>query len=242
MQRTKTKIIHNYEVKPTNFFTLSDEKQRTVLSHFYSLLTSIQEPLRITMIKEPLDAQMGNEIRHLQILRTFMSSTEPLNWALERQGFDYFVATNIQHFSVKHEFLKHLVLDSGKLAKCFTLYSLSSTLSPAWIHSLLPVSDAIMLNFMPIEQDTAVTKLRKKIHLMQATQSTNPKMLNQIQMGLEAMSALEKNSTKLFTVTANAVIQADDLKSLKEKSKRFVKKTRISLSSIDNTSSNNPTM
>ncbi len=240
MQRTKT--IHDYEVKPTNFFTLSDEKQRTVLSHFYSLLTSIQEPLCITMIKEPLDAQMGNEIRHLQILRTFMSSTEPLDWVLERQGFDYFLATNMVPFSVKNEFLKHVILENGKLAKCFTLYSVSSTLSPAWIHSLLPVSDAIMLNFAPIEQDRAVSKLRKKIHLMQATQSTNPKMMHQIQMALEAVSALEKNSTKLFTVTANVIVQADDLKSLKEKSKRFVKQTRISLSSFDNTSANQAKM
>lgn len=234
--------MYNYEVKPTNFFTLSDEKQQVVLSHFYSLLTLIQESLFITMIKEPLDVQMGNEIRHLQILRTFMSSTEPLDWALERQGFDYFVATNMRKFSVKNEFLKHLVLDSGKFAKCFTLFSLSSTLSPAWIHSLLPVSDAIMLNFSPIEQDKAVSKLRKKIHLMRATQSSNPKMLNQIQMGLETISALEKNNTKLFTVTANIVVQADDLKALKERSKNFVKQTRISLSSFDNTFANQARM
>ncbi len=233
-----SKLKHNYEVKPTNFFTLSEEKQKTILSNFYSLLASIQEPLYITMIKEPLDVQIGNEIRHLQILKTFMSSAEPLDWALDRQGFDYFVAPNVVQSPVKNEFLKHLVLENEMLAKCYTLYSISSTLSPAWIHSLLPVSHAIMLNFIPLEQDNAVAKLRKKVHLMRSTQSTNPKILDQIRMGLETISALEKNNTKLLTVVVNVLIQAENLKSLKECSKQFVKQTKISLSSFDNTFAN----
>ncbi len=235
-------MIHRYEVKPTNFFTLSDEKQRVMLSRFYSVLSSIQEPLQIMMVKEPLDVQMGNEVKHLQTLKTYMSSTEPLDWALERQGYDFFLASDIPKFHAKTELLKHVILENGKFAKCFTLYSLSSTLSPAWIHSLFQVSNMIILGFAPIEQDKAVSKLRRKIHLMQATQSTSPKIVNQFQMASEAVNALEKNSTKMMAVTVNVLVQGDDLKSLKEATKKFNKQIRISLSGFDNTSANQAKM
>ncbi|MGI0102641.1 MAG: VirB4 family type IV secretion system protein [Nitrosotalea sp.] len=235
MKKNRAKTVYTYEVKPTNFFTLPAQKQAVVLSHFYSLLASIQEPLRVTISKEPLKVDMGIDVRHLQILRTFMSSTEPLDGILESQGYDYFFAPNPPKFEVKKEYWKHLLLQNDRVAKCFTLYSPSSSLSPAWVYSLLSACDEIMLQFVPIEQDRAVSKLRKKIHLMRSTQSTNSKIVNQIQMGLQTVSELEKNNTRLFVVTANAIILADDIKSLKDDSKKFVKLTRISLSHFDST-------
>ena len=242
MKKIKAKTIYTYEVKPTNFFTLPAQKQAVVLSHFYYLLSSIQEPLRIRITKEPLSVDMGNEVRNLQILRTFMSSTEPLDGILESQGYDYFFVPSPPKFEAKQEYWKHLLLQNGKLAKCFTLYSPSSSLSPAWVYSLLSACDTIMLEFVPIEQDRAVSKLRKKIHLMRSTQSTNSKIVNQIQIGLQTVSELEKNNTKLFMVTVNATVLADDIKSLKSAAKKFVKLTRISLSHFDNTPANQAKM
>lgn len=242
MKKIKAKTIYTYEVKPTNFFTLPAQKQAIVLSHFYYLLSSIQEPLRITITKEPLSVDMGNEVRHLQILRTFMSSTEPLDGILESQGFDYFFVPSPPRPEVKKEYWKHVLLQDDRLAKCYTLYSPSSSLSPAWVYSLLSACNQIILEFTPIEQDRAVSKLRKKIHLMRSTQSTNSKIVNQIQIGLQTVSELEKNNTKLFMVTANAIIYANNIKSLKNAAKKFVKITRISLSHFDNTPANQAKM
>ena len=235
MKKTRTKTVYTYEVKPTNFFTLPAQKQATILSHFYSLLASIQEPLRIVVSKEPLKVDMGNEIRQLYITRTFMSSAEPLDGILESRGFDYFIAPYAGKLEVKKEYWKHVLLQDDRLAKCFTLYHPSSSLSPAWVYSLLSACDKIMLEFIPIEQDRAVSKLRRKIHLMRSTQSTSSKIVNQIQMGLQTVSELEKNNTKLFMVTLNAVLFAHDIKTLRESSKKFVKLTRVSLSHFDNT-------
>jgi Cdc6-like AAA superfamily ATPase len=235
VKKTRAKTVYTYEVKPTNFFTLPVQKQATILSHFYSLLASIQEPLRIVISKEPLKVDMGNEIRQLYITRTFMSSAEPLDGILESQGFDYFIATNPPKFEIKKEYWKHVLLQDDVLAKCFTLYSPSSSLSPAWVYSLLSTCDKIILEFVPIEQEMAVSKLRRKIHLMRSTQSTNSKIVHQIQMGLYAVSELEKNNTKLFMVTLNAVTLANDIKTLRAIAKKFVKLTRVSLSHFDNT-------
>lgn len=237
MKKTITKPVYTYEVKPTNFFTLPTQKQQAVLSRFYSLLSSIQEPLRIFAVKEPLRIAIGNETRDLQVTRTYMSSVERLDGILESQGYDY-VISNPSKLEIKKEFWKHTELQDGTLARCFTLYAPSSSLSPAWAYSLLSVADIISMEFVPIEQDKAVSRLQRKVHLMRSTLSTNSKIVNQIQMGLEVISELEKNNTKLFKVTLNALILAHDLKSLKEYSKGFAKLCRVSLSRFDDT----PTM
>ncbi|MDE1863031.1 MAG: DUF87 domain-containing protein [Thaumarchaeota archaeon] len=237
MKKPAAKPVYPYEINPTNFFTLPEQKQSAVLSRFYSLLASIQEPLQILVTKEPLRIGIGNDTKTLEVTRTFMSSTEPLDWMLESQGFDYAVSS-LPKFETKKEFWKHVQLQDGSLAKCFTLYLPSSSLYPAWAHSLLSVADVLTTEFVPVEQDRAVSKLQRKVHLMRSTMSTNPKIVHQIQMGLEAISELEKNNTRLFKVTLNAVIFADDIKSLKERSKRFAKLCRVSLSHFDDS----PTM
>lgn len=230
------KPVYTYEVKPTNFFTLPAQKQQAVLSRFYSLLSSIQEPLRIFAVKEPLSIAIGNETRELQVTRTYMSSSERLDAILEGQGYDYLVS-NPPKLEIKKEFWKHTELQNKRLAKCYTLYAPSSSLSSAWAYSLLSVADIISMEFVPIEQDRAISKLQRKVHLMRSTMSTNSKIVNQIQMGLEAITELEKNNTRMFKVTLNAIIFANDLKSLKEY-KGFSKLCRVSLSRFDDT----PTM
>ncbi len=95
---------------------------------------------------------MGDEVRQLQITRTFMSSAEPLDGILESQGFDYFIAPDAGKIEVKKEYWKHMLLQDDRLAKCFTLYYPSSSLSPAWVYSLLSACDKIMLEFIPMQQ------------------------------------------------------------------------------------------
>ncbi|MDE1816873.1 MAG: DUF87 domain-containing protein, partial [Thaumarchaeota archaeon] len=68
------------------------------------------------------------------------------------------------------------------------------------------------------------------------------KIVNQIQIGLQTVSELEKNNTKLFMVTANAIIYTNNIKSLKNAAKKFVKITRISLSHFDSTPANQAKM
>lgn len=234
MRHTKSTTYH-YEVKPTNFFTLPAQKQDLALSGFYSLLASIQEPLCITISKEPLLVGIGGETRKLQITRTFVSSTEPLDSMLEGMGSDYFFVPDLEKVKIKKEYLKHLLLQDGRIAKCLTLYRPSSSLHSAWIYSLVSSCNLIKLEFTPIEQDRAVSKLRRKVHLLRSTMSTNSSIIHRVQVGLHTISELERNNTKLFMVTLNAIVMADGVRSLNRLSKKFLKLARISLSQFDNT-------
>ncbi|MDE1863625.1 MAG: ATP-binding protein [Thaumarchaeota archaeon] len=232
---------YSYEINPTNFFTLPEQKQSAVLSRFYSLLSSIQEPLGIFVTREPLKVGVGGDVRELQVTRTFLSSTEPLDWILEGQGFGYAVSVPPK-LEAEKESWKHVRLADGRLARCFTLYLPSSSLYAAWAHSLLSNADMLRMLFVPVEQDTAVARLARKIHLMRSTLSTNPGTLRQIESGSAVLANLERNATRLFQVTLNALVTAGDAKSLRERARAFSRMCNASLSRFDNTPTVQPRM
>lgn len=224
--------VHAYEVSSSNFFTLPVQKQDAVLARFFSLLASIQEPLGIFVSREPLVAEMGGEERHLQVTRTFLSSTEQLDEVLEALGFG-FSAGSVPELEVERQYWKHVRLRDGRLARCFTLCAPSSSLPAAWAYSLLSSSDAVVMRFVPVEQDRAVSRLQRKVHLMRATLSTSPRTEQQVGMALAAISELERSNTRLFTVTLNSIVLARTVRELKELGKKFSKQARVSLSRFD---------
>jgi hypothetical protein len=114
-------VKFNYEIKPSNFFTLPDEKQMAVIGRFFALLSNLQKTAKILMIKEPLDVQIGNEIRRMQVLRTYLSSDESLENVLESLGYEYSVVLEMPSWKIKSEKLHHLNIQGDYLAKCFTL-------------------------------------------------------------------------------------------------------------------------
>ncbi|HEY8111099.1 MAG TPA: hypothetical protein VIG05_09570, partial [Candidatus Nitrosotenuis sp.] len=109
----KTKIpTFAYEIKPTNFGTLPDDKKMIALSKFFQTLSSIQKPIRIIMLKESLELEVGNEARYLQIPRTYVVSSESLELILEQVGLEYSVVASAPDWKVKSENLSNVILEN----------------------------------------------------------------------------------------------------------------------------------
>ncbi|MEM4253694.1 MAG: hypothetical protein QXE84_09255, partial [Candidatus Nitrosotenuis sp.] len=123
-KKTNQKLEFVYEIKPTNFSTLPDDKKIVALGRFFNIISSIQKPVRILMIKEPLTLEMGTDMRTLQIPRTYLVSEEPLEQFLQQTGLEYSVATNKPKWDIQEERLSFLKLKDGSLAKCYTLYGI----------------------------------------------------------------------------------------------------------------------
>lgn len=228
-------VKFNYEIKPSNFFTLPDEKQTAVIGRFFALLSNLQKTAKILMIKEPLDVQIGNEIRRMQVLRTYLSSDESLENVLESLGYEYSVVLEIPSQKIKSEKLHHLSLHNGYLAKCFTLYSLPASLGPAWVHSLLAPADMISITIQPIQHDKAVSQMNRYTTLVQAAASKSLKMANRSAISEQVLMALTRQETKLFSFRIVAMILAKDIKTLKIASKSFRRQTNAMLAGFDGT-------
>jgi len=232
------RTVFAYEIKPTNFGTLPDDKKMSALAKFFNILASIQRPVRILMVKDPLDIVMGGEAKRLHIPRTYMTSDEPLEQMLQQIGLEYSVATTHPHWGVKLERLSHLVLQDGFLAKCYTLYRIPATLGAAWAHSLLPHADLISIRMRPIENHAAVSTVNRFVGLVAASSAGNQSASYKYEKGVELLQALTRQETRLLTCSLIAMIRAEGLSTLKIADKNFKTAMRSMLSSFEAT----PTM
>lgn len=233
----KTKLsTFAYEIKPTNFGTLPDDKKMIALSKFFQTLSSIQKPIRIIMLKEPLELEVENETRYLQIPRTYVVSSESLELILEQIGLEYSVVTSAPDWKVKSENLNNVILENDNFAKCYTLYKIPSILPAAWAHSLLSRVDMVSIWLKPIESHKAISQMIRYTGLVGTGAARSHSARYSFQKGQQVLEALSRQETKLFNCSVVVTIITRDLISLKIADKNFKTTMRANLASFDATS------
>lgn len=226
---------HTYEIKPTNFGTLPDDKKLAALTKFYRLLAAIQKPVRIIMQKDSLELQVGNDNKIVPVPRTFLVSNEPIEQILDQVGLEYSMVAKPPHWEVKSECLGHLTFADSTLAKCYTMYKVPATLPPAWVHSLLSKSNMVSVWIKPIENHRAVSQLHRYVGLVSSGAARSHELKYRTEKGLAVLDALTKQQTKLFSVSLVSVIKAQSLSGLKLQDKDFKAAMRAGLVSFDPT-------
>lgn len=224
-----------YEIKPTNFGTLPDEKKISALTRFFGIITSIQRPVRIVMLKEPLELEMGGQPRYLHIPRTYVISVEPLELVLQQIGLEYSMATSEPCWRIRSEQLTYLSLEDGSVAKCFTLYKMPSTLPAAWIHGLLPHVEMVSIRLKPIEPHRAVSEINRYVGLVGAASNTNVVSRYKYEKGAKLLSALTRQETRLFTCSVILMIRSENITHLKVAEKNLQTIARTMLTSFEST-------
>ena len=228
-------VKHTYEIKPTNFNTLPDDKRLLALAKFYRLLAAIQKPIRIIMQKDSLVLEIGNEKKILPIPRTFVVSNEPLEQILDQVGLEYAMVAKEPHWEIKSEQLNHLIMKDSVFAKCYTLYKTPATLSAAWVHSLLGKADMVSVWIKPIESHKAVSQIQRYLSLVSSGATKSHDLRYRTEKGLAVLDALTKQQTKLFSISITTMIKADGLIGLKLHDKDFKTAMRTMMVSFDPT-------
>lgn len=224
-----------YEIKPTNFGTLPDDKKIVALSKFFQTLSSIQKPIRVIILKEYLELEIGTETRHLQIPRTYVVSSESLETILEQIGLEYSVVASAPEWKIKSENLSNIVLEDENFAKCYTLYKMPATLPAAWAHSLLSKTDMVSIWIRPIENHKAVSQMIRYTGLVGTGMTKSFNARYSFQKGQEVLEALSRHETKLFNCSVTIMIRAKNLISLKTADKNFKIAMRSNLASFEST-------
>ncbi|MFY9301258.1 MAG: ATP-binding protein [Candidatus Nitrosotenuis sp.] len=226
---------HTYEIKPTNFGTLPDEKKLAALTKFYRLLAAIQKPVRIIMQKDSLQLQVGNDKKLVPVPRTFLVSNEPIEQILDQVGLEYSMVAKPPQWEVKSEGLRHLTIADSTLTRCYAMYKVPATLPPAWVHSLLSKSDIVSVWIKPIENHRAISQLHRYVGLVSSGAARSHELKYRTEKGLAVLDALTKQQTKLFSVSLVSVIKAKSLSGLKLQDKDFKAAMRAALVSFDPT-------
>lgn len=225
-----------YEIKPTNFATLPDDKKLGALTKFYRFLAAIQKPARIITQKEYISLEIGADKKLLPLPRTFLISGEPLEQILEHAGLEYSLVAKEPRWKIKSESLNYLTLDDDVIARCYSLYKVPSTLPAAWISSLLSYSEMISVWLRPIENHKAVSQIQRYLSLVSAGANTSYDLKYRTEKGLAVLDALTKQQTRLFLLSITTMIKADTLGNLRIQDKNFKAAMRSMLVSFDSAS------
>jgi hypothetical protein len=230
-----TQFKHTYEIKPTNFATLPDDKQSGALGKFYRLLASIQKSIRIITQKEYLQLDIGGGKKMLLLPRTFLVSAEPLEQVLEQVGLEYSLVAKAPTWKIRSEQLTYLALDDS-VARCYSLYKVPSTLPGAWINSLLSHSEMISVWLKPIEGHKAVSQIQRYLSLVSAGANTSHDLKYRTEKALAVLDGLTKQQTKLFSISAVSMVKSDTIGNLKIQDKNFRAAMRAMMVSFDSAS------
>lgn len=230
-----TPFKHTYEIKPTNFATLPDDKKLNALTKFYRLLASIQKSIRIITQKEYIMLEIGEGKKLLPLPRTFLVAAEPLEQILEQVGLEYSLVARAPTWKIKSEQLNYLTLDDS-FARCYSLYKVPSALPAAWLNSILPHSEMVSVWIKPIEAHKAVAQMQRYLSLVSAGANTSHDLRYRTEKGLAVLDGLAKQQTKLFLVSATSMIKSDTLDTLKIQDKNFKAAMRTMMVSFDHAS------
>jgi len=228
-------VKHTYEIKPTNFGSLPDDKKLAALAKFYRLLAAVQKPIRIVMQKDSLDLEIGNEKKSIPVPRTFIVSSEPMEQILDQVGLEYSMVAKQPKWEVRSEALHHLVLADSVFATCYTLYKVPSSLPAAWAHSILSKSDMVSVWLKPIENHRAVSQMQRYVGLVSSGAARSHDLKYRTEKGLAVLDALSKQQTKLFTISLVSMIKATGLDKLRLRDKDFKTAMRTMMVSFDPT-------
>lgn len=221
-----------YAINPTNFFSLPEEKQKVMVTRFLSLLNSMEDA-GIVLAKEHI---LYDE-RPLQIIRTYIASEEQIDGPLESLGFKYHRVSDLPVLDIQRENAKNLTITNMNrfvagyqdnnnktgLARCFTLYSLRSSLQVAWVYPLLNLCDMVIIRVRKVDNDQAVTSVKRYSTLVNAAAEKRPSLADKAARITMLYNALLAQQTALFKLRLNVVIMADNLKELAERSRKFKK-------------------
>lgn len=230
-----TQFKHTYEIKPTNFATLPDDKKLAALTKFYRLLASIQKSIRIITQKEYVQLDMGDGKKLLPLPRTFLVSAEPLEQILEQVGLEYSLVARAPAWRIRSEQLNYLALDDS-LARCYSLYKVPSTLPAAWLNSILSYSEMVSVWIKPIEAHKAVAQMQRYLSLVSAGANMSHDLRYRTEKGLAVLDGLTKQQTKLFLVSTTSMVKSDTLAALKIQDKNFKAAMRTMMVSFDSAS------
>lgn len=226
--KDKSKGIYVYEVYPTNFRSLSEERQDLIIDIFRRFLNSLASDIRILAVKTERNVKVLDIEVPTVYYRFFIESHgSPLNYIFEKLGYKYQQITETPDFTPIKVFRGHIAMPGGILIKTYTVYRLPGSLVEGFISETYGLAERIIITIKPLPQEAAVKKIGRYARLLRgivlAEQAKGRRPSDEILVkhGIvtSTYQSLISGVTKLFKVKVNISVAGKSLKELREKSR-----------------------
>lgn len=227
----------SYEIMPTNFFSLPDEKQETMLTRFAQLLNASAGDGPITLTLATAEVEFEG-IRYSNI-RTYITGHEALAGYLAPLGFVAKEVDSAPSLDVVTEHARSVLAEyktfsdahgapdagvtTGRPCRLFVLTSLRPRMPAAWIHSLLQHCDLVKVRVKKIDPDQAVVMAQKYKTTIEAVAARRQSLVPKLERAEAVYQALRAQRTALFYTSVSCAMLAGTEKELDARSQAFVK-------------------
>ncbi|MCL2359019.1 MAG: ATP-binding protein [Nitrososphaerota archaeon] len=208
---------------------LPKQKREETLGRFQRLLNSLPNQTKLTAQKTQKTLEITQTNLTTTYSRFFIESPEAIDWLIEQCGFKQQPLPELPKTPTAQTFPKHLLLESGKLQKTFTIYQLPGTLLPGFVSELYGLCEQVLICIKPLSAEVASAQMGKYLRLLKsillADQSKGRLTKDEIKLKHAMAQATYQNlitgTTRLFELKVNLTVEADSLEELKDNTKKL---------------------
>jgi len=145
---------------------MSEEEQEAYINGFTKLLNSLTRPLVIDVRRSLIDVPLEDTTVKVTSYEFYVSSQERIDRLLEQVGLRFEPLIEPPPKPINPRFCRIMpkgIICKGRVYKVLTIYGLPSTLMDAWLYTIYPLIDEVLIHIVPIATHTAV-KIVKSRH------------------------------------------------------------------------------
>jgi len=229
-------LTYIYEVGPINYFNLSDPERNAVLAGFASALQQRSSAVVFRIKLDNMSVVVGNDLYSVNYRRYFLESDQPLESFLAVMGLQekYVRLMEIPGYTIASNLPRYAVLESGELAKAYTITGISSDLDVAFLArdmgegSVIDQTDEVRVRIEPLKRDESkgmmrlhADTLQAKLTLVEIAGGRDRELSQEAVMAEEAAQSVISGAQKLFRVSCVIVLKEKNLDALRRKADAF---------------------
>ena len=242
---SKPQFQFSYSIIPTNFTNLSETNQSEKLGKFFDILRVIQNKIKITLSRRDIEVTVEGHQIVMPVMQAHLESNEPLGDMLERLKLEYIENSRPPYHRIIREHLNKIEVQTDhddkknqdyssttfqtptEYAKCFTLYSVPSTLPYAWINNIFSSCSEIQLWIRPIPHEESITKMTRFKDLIYEDSKNNRESAEKYKRADDVMTSLRRKETGLYECVINCMVVEPDKNLFNDSVKQFKKSTKL---------------
>ena len=145
-----TNQYYSYRVEPSNYYTLSEDERVAKLRRFIGIISRIKKQLDITMTSKPVSLN-GLEYTEKTI---HIGSYQDMGEIISESGFGAIRLERPHMLKIDAEHADHIIINE-MLYRAYVLYSMSYSITPAWINGLYDICGNVIIRMWPIKPSRA---------------------------------------------------------------------------------------
>ncbi len=139
-----------YRIKPTNYYTLSEDERAAKLRGFVRILSSMEGRLDITMVSERVSVD-GVEYTEKSV---YLASKQDMGGVISQAGFGA-VRLDAPYAIRPDDVRARYVRAAGTLYRAYAIYDMSRSITPAWINGVHELCGCLIIRMWPVPPSRA---------------------------------------------------------------------------------------